>query len=83
PLPQLVADLSQHFTLEPGDVILTGTPAGSSVIAPGDVVEIEVDAPDAPGSPSSGRLATTVTQGEILYDSDLGSIPGVDDLQRA
>lgn len=26
PLAQLVADLSQHFTLEPGDVILTGTP---------------------------------------------------------
>jgi 2-keto-4-pentenoate hydratase/2-oxohepta-3-ene-1,7-dioic acid hydratase in catechol pathway len=30
PLAQFVADLSQHFTLEPGDVILTGTPAGSS-----------------------------------------------------
>lgn len=51
PLAQLVADLSQHFTLEPGDVILTGTPAGSSVIVPGDVVEIEVDAPDAPAPP--------------------------------
>src|SRR5690606_12994822 len=32
PLAQFVADLSQHFTLETGDVILTGTPAGSSVI---------------------------------------------------
>ncbi len=31
PLTQLVADLSQHLTLETGDVILTGTPAGSSV----------------------------------------------------
>ncbi len=51
PLAQLVADLSQHFTLETGDVILTGTPAGSSVIVPGDVVEIEVDAPDAPALP--------------------------------
>ncbi|MFS0852742.1 fumarylacetoacetate hydrolase family protein [Microbacterium sp. 179-I 3D4 NHS] len=82
PLPQLVADLSQHFTLEPGDVILTGTPAGSSVIVPGDVVEIEVDAPQAPGAPSSGRLVTTVTQGEIPFDPDLGSLPAVDDLQR-
>jgi 2-keto-4-pentenoate hydratase/2-oxohepta-3-ene-1,7-dioic acid hydratase in catechol pathway len=35
PLAQFVADLSQHFTLEPGDVILTGTPAGSSVVVPG------------------------------------------------
>ena len=82
PLPQLVADLSQHFTLEPGDVILTGTPAGSSVIVPGDVVEIEVDAPDAEGAPSSGRLRTTVTQGETPFDAALGSLPAVDDLQR-
>ncbi|MFS2280321.1 fumarylacetoacetate hydrolase family protein [Microbacterium sp. OR21] len=83
PLPQLVADLSQHFTLEPGDIILTGTPAGSSVIVPGDVVEVEVDAPGAPGAPSSGRLRTTVTQGEIEFDPALGSMPAVDDLQRA
>ncbi|WP_434332507.1 fumarylacetoacetate hydrolase family protein [Microbacterium sp. CGR1] len=82
PLAQLVADLSQHFTLEPGDVILTGTPAGSSVIVPGDVVEVEVDAPDAAGSPSSGRLVTTVTQGEVPFDGDIGSLPSVDDLQR-
>jgi len=81
PLPQLIADLSQHLTLEPGDVILTGTPAGSSVIVPGDVVEIEVDAPDAPGTPSSGRLRTTVTQGTRAFDSALGSLPSVDDLQ--
>lgn len=82
PLAQLVADLSQHFTLEPGDVILTGTPAGSSVIVPGDVVEVEVDAPEAPGAPTSGRLITTVTQGETPFDGDLGSLPAVDDLQR-
>lgn len=82
PLAQLVADLSQHFTLEPGDVILTGTPAGSSVIVPGDVVEVEVDAPDAEGSPSSGRLVTTVTQGDVPFDAALGSLPAVDDLQR-
>ena len=82
PLAQLVADLSQHFTLEPGDVILTGTPAGSSVIVPGDVVEIEVDAPDADGAPMSGRLVTTVTQGDVPFDAELGSLPAVDDLQR-
>lgn len=82
PFAQLIADLSQHLTLEPGDVILTGTPAGSSVIVPGDVVEIEVDAPDAPGAPSSGRLRTTVTQGEHAFDPAIGSMPSVDDLQR-
>jgi len=79
PLAQLVADLSQHFTLETGDVILTGTPAGSSVAVPGDVVEVEVD---VPGGPTSGRLVTTVVQGEHGFDGSLGSLPAVDDLQR-
>ncbi|MGU3644192.1 fumarylacetoacetate hydrolase family protein [Microbacterium sp. C23T] len=79
PLAQLVADLSQHFTLETGDVILTGTPAGSSVARPGDVVEVEVD---VPGGPSSGRLVTTVAQGSAAFDAELGSLPAVDDLQR-
>ena len=83
PFTQIVADLSQHMTLERGDVILTGTPAGSSVVVPGDVVEVEVDAPDAAGAPSSGRLRTTVVQGERPFDAALGSLPAADDLQRA
>ncbi|NYE21157.1 fumarylacetoacetate hydrolase family protein [Microbacterium immunditiarum] len=84
PLAQFVADLSQHFTLEPGDVILTGTPAGSSVVGPGDVVEVEVDAPDAPGAPASGRLVTTVSEGSGPgFDASVGSLPSVDDTQRA
>ncbi len=82
PLAQLVADLSQHVTLESGDVILTGTPAGSSVVVPGDVVEVEVDAPDAPGAPTSGRLVTTVVAGNVSFDPSLGSLPSVDDAQR-
>ncbi|WP_238148892.1 fumarylacetoacetate hydrolase family protein [Serinicoccus sediminis] len=82
-LPQIVADLAQHLTLETGDVILTGTPAGSSVLAPGDVVEVEVDAPTAEGAPTSGRLVTTVVQGEGGFDPELGSLPAVDDTQRA
>jgi 5-oxopent-3-ene-1,2,5-tricarboxylate decarboxylase/2-hydroxyhepta-2,4-diene-1,7-dioate isomerase len=81
PLAQMVADLSQHFTLEPGDVILTGTPAGSSVVIPDDVVEIEVD--DAARGLTTGRLVTTVTQGTASFDASLGSLPAVDDTQRA
>ena len=80
PLAQLVADLSQHLTLEPGDVILAGTPAGSSVVVPSDVVEVEVD---VPGGSTSGRLVTTVTQGEHPFDESLGSLPAADDAQRA
>lgn len=80
--PQIIADLSQHLTLEPGDVILTGTPAGSTVVQPGDVVEVEVDAPEAPSAPSSGRLRTTVAAGTVPFDPALGSVPQVDDRQR-
>lgn len=81
PFGRLVADLSQLMTLERGDVILTGTPAGSSVVVPGDVVEVEVDAPDAAGSPSSGRLVTTVAEGDVPF-GEFGSTPEVDDRQR-
>ncbi|MES2125149.1 MAG: fumarylacetoacetate hydrolase family protein [Gemmatimonadota bacterium] len=41
-IPVLVAYISGIMTLEPGDVILTGTPAGVGPLAPGDVVEVEV-----------------------------------------
>jgi len=39
----LVSYLSQAITLEPGDVILTGTPSGVGPVQPGDVVDIEID----------------------------------------
>ncbi|WP_373692850.1 fumarylacetoacetate hydrolase family protein [Agromyces silvae] len=81
PFGQLVADLSQLMTLETGDIVLTGTPAGSSVVVPGQVVEIEVDAPDAPGAPTTGRLTTTVVQGTVAF-ADTGTSPAVDDQQR-
>lgn len=58
-LPEIVADLSQLITLEEGDVILTGTPAGASTFAPGERVEVEVTA----GEHSSGRLVTEAVQG--------------------
>jgi 2-keto-4-pentenoate hydratase/2-oxohepta-3-ene-1,7-dioic acid hydratase in catechol pathway len=42
PIPYLVSYISQVMTLEPGDVIATGTPAGVGPLAVGDVVEVEV-----------------------------------------
>jgi 2-keto-4-pentenoate hydratase/2-oxohepta-3-ene-1,7-dioic acid hydratase in catechol pathway len=38
-----IADVSRLVTLEPGDVLLTGTPANSRPVVPGDVVAVEVD----------------------------------------
>ncbi|WP_158883239.1 fumarylacetoacetate hydrolase family protein [Amycolatopsis anabasis] len=77
----LVADLSRLSTLEPGDVILTGTPAGASVLDQGDVVEVEVDSVD-PGRPAStGKLRTTVVSGPPL--PEFGARPKVDDVLRA
>ena len=42
-VPKLISYVSQNMTLLPGDVILTGTPAGISQIVAGDVVECEVE----------------------------------------
>ncbi len=39
----LIAYITQVMTLEPGDVVLTGTPAGVSPLSPGDEVEVEID----------------------------------------
>ena len=41
-LPQIIAYISSIFTLEPGDVILTGTPAGVGQVVAGDVMEAEI-----------------------------------------
>jgi 2-keto-4-pentenoate hydratase/2-oxohepta-3-ene-1,7-dioic acid hydratase in catechol pathway len=43
PMAYLVADLARLITLVPGDLILTGTPAGSRPVEPGDVVTVEVE----------------------------------------
>jgi 2-keto-4-pentenoate hydratase/2-oxohepta-3-ene-1,7-dioic acid hydratase in catechol pathway len=43
PLPRLISHISQVMTLQYGDVILTGTPAGISPMQPGDVVEVEIE----------------------------------------
>ncbi|MFN2195654.1 MAG: fumarylacetoacetate hydrolase family protein [Anaerolineales bacterium] len=40
---QLIAYASSIMTLEPGDLLLTGTPAGVSPLHPGDVVEVEIE----------------------------------------
>jgi len=42
-VPELVAEITTYLTLEPGDVISTGTPAGVGPLADGDTVEIEVE----------------------------------------
>lgn len=41
-IPQLIAFISTVMTLEPGDIIATGTPEGVGRVSPGDVVEVEV-----------------------------------------
>ena len=42
-VPQLVSFVSSVVTLEPGDLIFTGTPAGVSPIRPGDVVSVWIE----------------------------------------
>jgi 2-keto-4-pentenoate hydratase/2-oxohepta-3-ene-1,7-dioic acid hydratase in catechol pathway len=42
-VPTLIAFVTEHMTLEPGDLISTGTPAGVGNLNPGDVVAIEIE----------------------------------------
>jgi len=42
PIPDLIAFISASVTLEPGDVVITGTPEGVGPLAAGDVVEVEI-----------------------------------------
>lgn len=41
-IPVLLSFISQVMTLEPGDLIATGTPAGTTALASGDIVEVEI-----------------------------------------
>ena len=52
PVPVLLRCISAVFTLEPGDLILTGTPSGVGPLKPGDRVEVSID--------GLGALANTV-----------------------
>jgi 5-oxopent-3-ene-1,2,5-tricarboxylate decarboxylase/2-hydroxyhepta-2,4-diene-1,7-dioate isomerase len=52
-----LADLCRLVTLEPGDVVLTGTPANSRPMEPGDTVAVEIS--------GLGRLENTVEEWEV------------------
>lgn len=74
PFALLVADLSRFMTLEPGDVILTGTPANSRPLAPGDVVEVEIE--------GVGRISNTVVEDDAPLEA-IGAMPKVSPDMRA
>lgn len=42
-VPELIAEITEYMTLEPGDVISTGTPAGVGALADGDRVDVEIE----------------------------------------
>lgn len=76
---QIIADLSQQMTLQPGDIILTGTPAGSTVFFPGDVVEVEVT--DLITGTSTGKLKTTAVEGTEAFAA-FGNQPQVNEKDK-
>ncbi|KRW98044.1 fumarylacetoacetate hydrolase family protein [Paracoccus sp. MKU1] len=43
PIPELIVDLSQYYHLAPGDLIMTGTPAGVGAVAEGDRLVGEIE----------------------------------------
>jgi len=63
----LVADIARTITLLPGDVLLSGTPANSRSVVPGDVVEVEVE--------GLGRLTSRIVSGPVAIRDDVGAQP--------
>ncbi|HEU5428831.1 MAG TPA: fumarylacetoacetate hydrolase family protein [Actinocrinis sp.] len=63
----LVADIARTITLNPGDVLLSGTPAFSRTVYPGDVIEVEVE--------GLGRLRNHIVAGPIPVRTDVGAQP--------
>ncbi len=63
----LVADLARTITLEPGDMIFSGTPANSRTVYPGDVVTVEVE--------GLGALTNTIVHGPAAIGEDCGAQP--------
>jgi len=63
----LVADLARTITLFPGDVILSGTPANSRPVQPGDVVSVEVE--------GLGSLTNHIVEGPASIREDVGAQP--------
>ena len=55
-VPEVIAQLSKQVTLEPGDLIYTGTPSGVGPVVPGDLITGHID-----GLPS---LTITITSPE-------------------
>ncbi|MFJ6621461.1 fumarylacetoacetate hydrolase family protein [Kitasatospora sp. NPDC091335] len=75
PIDLLIADVSRSTTLEPGDLLLVGTPAGSTVVRPGDVVEVELA--------DGGRLRNEVVAEEPGV-TEYGVLPRVtEEVRRA
>ncbi|QXJ21008.1 fumarylacetoacetate hydrolase family protein [Actinomadura graeca] len=63
----LVADIARTITLYPGDVLLSGTPANSRPVQPGDVVEVEAE--------GLGRLRNHIVAGPVPVRDDCGAQP--------
>lgn len=63
----LVADLARTITLLPGDVILSGTPAGSRPVEPGDSVSVEVE--------GLGVLTNRIVEGLMPVADGFGAQP--------
>jgi 5-oxopent-3-ene-1,2,5-tricarboxylate decarboxylase/2-hydroxyhepta-2,4-diene-1,7-dioate isomerase len=63
----LVADIARTITLVPGDILLSGTPANSRTVYPGDVVTVEVE--------GLGALTNTIVAGPTPVRADVGAQP--------
>ncbi|MEX2528027.1 MAG: fumarylacetoacetate hydrolase family protein [Gemmatimonadota bacterium] len=68
-IPYLLAYISRIMTLEPGDLVATGTPEGVGPLQHGDVVEVEI--------PGVGRVSNPVARDDEGWDWSEEDVSGV------
>lgn len=71
----LLADLARTITFEPGDIIMTGTPANSRPIEPGSTIVVEVE--------GLGALENRIASAQLAVPSAFGAQPSASDGVRS
>jgi fumarylpyruvate hydrolase len=58
-VPELIADISKYYHLQPGDLLYTGTPAGVGPVEPGDTIKGNID--------KVGEIELTIAEAENTH----------------
>ena len=65
-IPRIIAHVTRFMTLEPGDLILTGTPSGIGPVKPGDVMTVAIDGLGSLDNPVVAETSRSGDQPDVM-----------------